>query len=186
MSRLEETAAALRTSTLSIRRPQREPEVWPDARAGHLASGAKGLSRLVVAHGLAGLQPDLVCWSSPTDVDHGNLSETEGKDGFEPAQTLKRSSRRHSRSTPLSSPPSPLLSAAPQCEGSRSGRTGGTLFGHDRCKPGDLRGSGVSPGGLSADELVQAQDAMISVALRDSRLQKIERTMSDLFWLTDA
>jgi len=41
---LEENAAVLRTSTLSTRLPQRELKVFPEAQAGHLAVGAKGLS----------------------------------------------------------------------------------------------------------------------------------------------
>lgn len=38
----------------------------------------------------------------------------------------------------------------------RVSQTNGTLYGYDRCKPGDARGSVVSPGSLREDELVQS------------------------------
>lgn len=54
---LEENVVLLRTLALSARWPQRELKVVPEAQAGHLTEGVKGLFQLVLADVLADPPP---------------------------------------------------------------------------------------------------------------------------------
>ena len=50
------------------------------------------------------------------------------------------------------------------------------MFGHDRCKPGDARGSVVSPDGLSEDEFVFKLDEGID----DDKIEMAKKLLNNV------